>query len=125
MGQELEDLRFRIEAWRALKVSPVERMPVGLWDEATAWAGRLGASAASRALGVGYVGLRRRLGASVGEAGGAAALRGSFVELGGWPSAPMVVETDRADGCRLRLQVQPGSGSEAALVLTAFLGQSG
>ncbi len=122
---ELAELRSGIEGWRASKGSKVERMPEALWTEATAWARRLGACAVSRALGIGYASLRQRLDATGGSETGAEVSRAGFVELSGWAGSPMVVEVDRADGCRLRLQVGPGAAPDAAGVLRAFLGQAG
>lgn len=121
---EIEELRSRIESWRALKGSPVERMPEPLWAGATEWARRFGACAVSRALGIGYVGLRRRLGLAGEPETGPEFPRSGFVELSGWPGSPMLVEVNRVDGCRLGLQVHPGAGPDAAHVLRAFLGQA-
>ena len=152
---EIEELRGRIVNWRAGKVSAVERMPEALWAEALGWARSFGASAVSRALGIGYVGLHQRLGVageserdvepwlrsgttwgSKGEhrerseqavppfMSGAERLGGSFVELSGCPGSLMLVEMDRSDGCRLRLQVHPGVPFDAAGILRAFLGQA-
>ena len=96
-------------------------MPAWLWDEAVAFGRSFGASSVSRALGIGYVGLRQRLGEAEGLEPGPEIPSGGFVELGAWSGSPMLVEADRADGCRLRLQVYPGAGSDAAAVLRAFL----
>jgi hypothetical protein len=124
LPEEVNELRSRIESWRASKGSPVERMPEPLWAGAVEWARRFGACAVSRALGIGYGGLRRRLGLADGSETSPEAPRGGFVELSGWSSSPMLVEVSRADGCRLGLQVHPGEGPDAAQVLRAFLGQA-
>lgn len=128
---EVEELRGRIATWRGGKASPVERMPAGLWSEAAGWARRFGASAVIRALGIGYVGLRQRLGEAAEPYRGTEVRGGGFVELGTWagpPAAgcgPMRVEVDRADGCQIRLEVTAGGVEAAATLLRAFLGQAG
>lgn len=119
---EVEELRARIAAWRELKASPVERMPEALWMEAAALADRYGVSAVSRALGVGYMGLRQRLGEVASAEKGTEAQGGGFVEVGTWPGCGRIrVEVARADGSRMKLEVMEGAASEAVDLLRAFL----
>ena len=119
---ELEELRGRITEWRELKVSKVERMPEGIWAEATGLAGRFGVFRVSRALGIGSMGLRKRLGEARAAAQGVAVQGGGFVDVGMWPGCGrMRVEVERADGSRMKLEVMEGAASEAVELLRAFL----
>ncbi len=122
---KVEELRARIAAWRGLKASPVERMPEALWLEASALAERFGVSAVSRALGIGYIGLRQRLGESEAAEMGAEVQGGGFVEVGTWPGCGRIrVEVERADGRRMKLEVMEGASTEAVDLLRAFLVQA-
>ena len=99
-------------------------MPEELWGEALGWARIYGACAISRALGIGYAGLRTRLGMGKHiqqrgtEAGG-----GGFVELGNlWAGSGLsTVEVIGQHGCRLTLSLAPASNIDVASVVAAFL----
>ena len=119
---EVEELRARIAAWRKLKVSPVERMPEALWLEASVLAEQFGVSTVSRAVGIGYMGLRQRLGEIPAAKTGAEAQSGGFVEMGTWPGCGRIrVEVERADGSRMKLEFMEGASPEAVDLLRAFL----
>jgi hypothetical protein len=126
----IEELRNRIEVWRAMKASPVERMPEGLWGEAAALAGRLGISVVSRALGVGYAGLRQRLDESEALHSEVSAQGADFLDLGAWSGlgaagcGQIRVVVERVDGSRLRLDVTEGAAHEVVDLLRAFMVQA-
>lgn len=124
LPEEVEELRVRISAWRSSKTSSVERMPRELWAEAVGLASHFGVSAVSRGLGIGYAGLRQRLG-EIGEPLLKTGVRGEdFVELGTWAGCgPMRMEVQHANGSRLRLEGIQGASNEAALLLRIFLGE--
>ena len=62
LPEGVEALRVQILAWRSSKTSSVERLPREFWEEAVGLARDFGVSPVSRWLGIGYAGLRQRLG---------------------------------------------------------------
>lgn len=118
----MEALRNRIEEWRNSK--PRQRqMPEELWRAAADLAHIHGACRISKALGLGYVGLKNRIVSNFGEIKkGTEANGGGFVELVNLAGCgQMRVEVNRPDGCQLRIEIGAGQGLDAAPVMRAFL----
>jgi hypothetical protein len=123
----LDALRQKIEQWRNQRPR-IRAMPEELWQEAGEAARRLGVCRVSRALRLGYVGLRRRAGSGsqppsrADQRGESLQQNGEFVELAGFSAvrqAPgsdeTVVEVAAPDGTRLTIRLK-GSANVAALV---------
>lgn len=122
----VQTLRERIAEWRLGKLQVRERMPEELWIEAVALGQVLGASKASRMLGVGYVTLRQRIEAGHQDVGASdRGVGGAFVEVQPWAGGgPLRVEVERPDGCRLRLEVSGGITEDTLLLVQSFLKQA-
>ena len=118
-------LRRRIEEWR--RRGEPRTMAPELWAAATVLAKVHGICPISRALGIDYGGLKRRMGGGIGRG----RRRGSprFVEVDGAPSlgsafasASTTVELWSADGSRLVIRLREGAGTDL-LSLAASLWQ--
>ena len=129
-AQRLQQLRQSIEHWRRTrrKQGP---MPAALWDEAAALAGAIGVCPVSRALGIGYDSLQKRVqgraeprAAAATAAPGVAPIR--FVELsgaqfaGGTAAGGAVVEVTAADGAHLSVRLPSASALDVAALVRAF-----
>ena len=112
---EVEEVRTRIEHWRRTRVKRTA-MPGELWSEATSLARSHGIYRISRALGVSYESLRRRVEQGTGKGRSSERRQGGFVELSmtdllqSPPAAGTVVELSRADGTKLVVQLPDGEG---------------
>ena len=127
--ERLEQLRQSIEQWRHTrrKQGP---MPAALWDEAAALAGRLGVCPVSRALGVGYDSLQKRVRrraeplAAATAAPAGAAIR--FVELSGaqfagaTTTSGAAIEVTAADGAHLSVRLPSTSALDVVALVRAF-----
>lgn len=118
----IEGARVEIEAWRAQRRRG-ERIPAQVWQSAVRAASRHGVHPVSRALGLDYMRLKRRVGeASRGEP----AVSGGFVELGGGlPRAEgvgCIVELEKGNGTRMRICVRDGATVDWCRMKEAFLG---
>jgi hypothetical protein len=110
---EIEGLRARIEAWRRSE-NRGRRMPEELWQEAGAAARRLGVCPVSRALGLGYQTLKRRVSPSESSPSNVVS-QPRFIEVAGF--APMngvtadeaIMEMVFADGSRLTVRLKDSS----------------
>jgi hypothetical protein len=111
-------LRREIEAWRTGKKGG-EAMPAALWEAAVALALASSVCEVSRWLSVDYGKLKRLV---VEAQGRAAVTEPEFVELAGLfeSSALAVVEMQRADGTRMRIELPEGK-VDAVLLATTFL----
>ena len=112
---EVEGVRTRIEHWRRTRVKRTA-MPEELWSEAASLARVHGIYRISRALGVSYESLRRRVEQGTMRGSGSGRRQGGFVELSttelvqASPAAGTVVELSRADGTKLMVQLPDGEG---------------
>lgn len=120
-------LGLRIEHWRRTRARRTA-MPAELWSEATILAESEGAYAISRALGIGFSGLKQRL----DHCATAEAPRPSraFVELTGaqilgpqLPPGPVVELSDDA-GLRLTVRLTKDSEVDLARLVAAFRNRS-
>ena len=126
-GQELpvaiEGVRGELEAWRARRRRG-ERIPGEVWRSAVRAAERHGVHRVSRALGLDYVHLKRRVGEA--RANGAGGCAGEvFVELAGAgveSGAACVVELEKGNGTRMRIFVRDGATVDWCRMKEAFLG---
>jgi hypothetical protein len=119
----MRELGTRIEEWR--KSKPRERrMPEELWRLAADLAEVHGAGRVSKQLGIGFVGLKSRMGNKDREIKRGTEFSGDgFVELVNLAGCgPIRVEVSKPDGCQLRLELSRGLGEEGALLLQTFLG---
>jgi hypothetical protein len=124
-------LRARIERWRQRRAHPRAPMPAELWGEAVSWARQGRPHGVSRALGVNYNALRRRVAeqeaAGRGVAGSTA---DAFVEvcagrlaplLGVSDTAACVLEVANGDGARLTLRLASPEVVDVAAVVRGFV----
>lgn len=137
---ETERLKQQIQDWRRAKANPSVPMPGVLWESAIRLAKEFGVCRISRAVGLDYGWLRKR----VGEASGPPApVLTRFIELPSalaFPSAPApqvpmdpdlgntpgigpVIELSAPDGARMRIRLASGSALDAAGLVSAFLGR--
>lgn len=137
---ETEPLKQQIQDWRRAKPNGSAPMPAALWEAAIRLAKDFGVCRISRAVGLDYGWLRKR----VREASGPAApVLTRFVELPSmlaFPPAPTrpaatdpdlgaplgsgpVVELSAPDGARMRIRFDAGTTLDAAGLVAAFLGR--
>ena len=108
-SQALVTVRERMELWRKVHGGPGSRIPKALWDEAVGVAREEGVSAASRALRLDYIRLRDRVAVAEGHS-----QKQGFVELGQFfGSGRTVVEFERRDGARMRVETAGGADLES------------
>lgn len=122
LSRQLQDLRWRIEQWRATrqKLGP---MPAALWEEATSLARRHGVSPVARALGVGYEALRERV--QAGDTGARSTPTSSgFVEVSAAslmaPSTGAIIELVSGSGARLTIKLPDRNALDLAAVVESF-----
>ena len=112
-GEVIERLRARIQAWRSSD-HPGRRMPEELWQEAGAAAQMLGVCPVSRALGLGYQTLKRRVRPSESSPSKVVS-HPRFIEVAGFASfngvgaGEVIVETMSSDGTRITLRLKDSS----------------
>ena len=112
-GEMIDRLRARIEAWRSSEHRG-RRMPEELWQEAGAAAQKLGVCPVSRALGLGYQTLKRRVYPSESSPSNVVS-HPRFIEVAGFaPSngivaGEVIIETVLADGARLAIRLKDSS----------------
>jgi hypothetical protein len=118
----VEGARVELEAWRADRRRG-ERIPGRVWHSVVRAASRYGVHQVSRALGLDYVRLKRRV---VQATGNGSAVEATFVELGGGQpqaeSVGCIVELQKGNGTRLRICVRDGVTVDWCRVKEAFLG---
>jgi len=121
----LADLAEQFERWRQTRATGQERIPLSLWDQAVALSTVLPCSRVARGLHVRSTDLRKR--ALVKAAPGTTEGTGptpAFVEVPvPWPGPATpgitLIEVERPDGARLRVQYR--DAPPLAAVLRAFL----
>lgn len=136
--EDLDPLRERIRAWRSTHHRP-NPMPSEIWDHAVILAREFGVCKVARAVGLDYTGLRKRVATAMEISG---LVLPTFVELPGTlfategPSVPPLetpaaaqpgepgplIDIATPDGVRIRIQLEPGCGMEAAGIVAAFMG---
>ena len=94
------------------------RMPLEVWAAAIRVAGEVGAYAASRALGVSYDALKRRMAKPVGDEFVELDAREVMVSTGG-----IVVELSRRDGSRMTLRLAGNQQLDVSAAVAAFCGR--
>jgi hypothetical protein len=114
----VEHVRMGLAQWRGRRRRG-ERIPEELWDAAARAGREYGVCRVSRALGLDYGSLKRRVGDGSGDA--------LFVELAGprpGAEAPAgcVVELEKGNGARLRVCVRDAATVDWCRVKEAFLG---
>jgi hypothetical protein len=112
-GEIIEGLRARIEAWRSSEHRG-RRMPEELWQEAGAVAQKLGVCPVSRALGLGYQTLKRRV--SPSESSPSNVVNhprfiefAGFAPINGVAADEVIIEMVFADGSRLTVRLKDSS----------------
>lgn len=120
----LEPVRESFRAWRETKRQG-ERIPERLWEQATELAREHGVYPVCRALGLDFVVLRERAGEQRALGRREATARG-FVELPrevtGARRGGCVVELAKANGTRMRIELEEAGSVDWARLKEAFLG---
>ena len=120
----IERVRGQFVAWRRQKQGR-ERIPEALWRSAVVAAEQYGVHRVSRALGLDYVRLKRRVGEQVVTEGQRSGSDAVFVELDGRvmeTATGCVVELEKAGGTRMRICVRDGAAVDWCRLKEAFLG---
>ena len=121
----LADLAEQFERWRRSRTARQERIPPGLWDRAVALSAVLPCARVARRLRLGSTDLRKR--GLAGPATVATEVAGPVPDvvevpapwLGSAAPGATLIEVERPDGTRLRLQYR--DALPLAAVLRAFL----
>ena len=118
---EIEQVRRPLAAWRRTRRHR-EPIPEALWRAMVGLARTYGISAVSRALRVGYYGLKRRV-AEIPAAALIAPTGPAFVELKPLPScsgAGCTRELEEPCGAKMTLHFEPGNGVDTLALAQAF-----
>ena len=121
---ELAQVREELVAWRA-SAGKGRKIPDAVWRKATCAARRHGLNPVSKALGLDYNCLKRRV---VGDGGGENTRPGmmpAFVEVKTEALAAVVgcvIELEKGSGTRMRICVQSASSVDWGRIKEAFLG---
>jgi hypothetical protein len=136
---EVEKLRDQLLVWRQKRDRPGP-LPAEIWNAAVPMAQQFGVCRISRAVGLDYSWLRRKVSMAMAEGRSADP---AFVELpaglmlpapqgpgeaggrpmGGWPmSSGSVIEVSSPAGAQMRICLEPGKHVDIAGLVTAFLG---
>lgn len=121
---ELQRVRASLEAWRAGKQRG-ERIPDPLWSAAVRSAREHGVYPVSRALGLEYSQLKRRVGEPRESKTGPRSGASEFVELSGdagEPGSGCVIELEKGNGTRMRISVGDAATVDWGRMKEAFLG---
>jgi hypothetical protein len=119
---QLVEVRRAIERWRRGRVGRA-RMPAELWEQAVSLAEVEGAYAVARKLGIDYSTLRARLERRIAVDRGERRQAAGFVEvglIGAGGRVSSVVELSRADGARLRVELDAGQRLDVAALAEVF-----
>jgi hypothetical protein len=123
-SSQVERARKKFVAWRRSR-KVVSRIPDDLWKLAMDAAREVGVNQASRALGLEYYALKKRLSASV--AGPVLEASSNFVEFDGSTAPPFftqwAVEMENGSGARMRVAVRSPSGPDVVGLCRAFWGE--
>jgi len=120
---QVERVRDRIEHWRMTRTK-LWPMPEDLWREAISLGGRGSVFAVSRALGINYASLKRRVADAQKAARGRRRSNG-FVELSGAAllgATGTVIELADGEGVRMTVRLGVGAGADldVAKLVAAF-----
>ena len=136
--EDLDPLRARILAWRSTRRRS-HPMPGEIWEHAVVLAREFGVCKVARAVGLDYTALRKKVAKAMELPG---LVLPTFVELPGTlfaeevPAVPSretpasghpggagaLVDIATPNGIRIRIQLEPGRGMEAAGIVAAFMG---
>ena len=121
---ELEQVREALTAWRATP-GRGRKIPDAVWRQAVRVAKRHGLNPVSKALGLDYSCLKRRLVVGWGSENRGIGLSPAFVEIK--PSAPSediacVIELEKGGGTRMRICVKSAGSVDWCRIKEAFLG---
>lgn len=136
---EIHETRARLDAWRKTRKRGMP-YPAEIWSEAMEWARRFGINPVSKALGLSFTDLRKRMekGHEIRQV--PKALEPTFVELSLDPGAGLrgpgesaefcpgftegpIVEVARPDGARLVMRWPAGASMDAGSLVASFLGR--
>lgn len=120
----LERVRLGLARWREQRRWG-ERIPNGLWGEAERAARQYGLNRVSKALGLDYKHLKRRVGRSAGARETSRGPEPVFVELDQQRTEAglaCVVELEKGNGTRMRICVREPVGVDWGKLKEAFLG---
>jgi hypothetical protein len=124
---ETADTATKLEAWRKSRRMG-SRMPEELWTEITGWARQLGVNRVSRAMGLNFTDLKKRVEQGQGLCRVPAVVRPTFVEfeghslLGGIQGGP-VVEVFSPDGGRMVMHLPGGVPVDTLGLVASFMGR--
>ena len=121
---ELEPVREELEAWRA-NPEKGKRIPDSVWRRAVCAAKQHGVNPVSRALGLDYNHLKRRVARGGIRARGKPGEAPAFLEIK--PEAAVsdlacVIELEKGGGTRMRICVKSASSVDWCRIKEAFLG---
>lgn len=118
---DLEQIRVDLVAWRGRRRRG-ERISAEMWERVTAAVAKHGLKRVSRTLGLAYDRLKRKVGGDTTSPKGE---RPVFVEVGGARTPEgltCVVELEKGNGTRLRIQAREGVAVDWGKIKEAFLG---
>lgn len=121
---ELEPVRAELAAWRASSGKGL-KIPELVWQKAARAARRHGLNPVSKALGLDYSCLKRRVVADGGRANSRSGLMPAFVEVkpdGAPEELACVIELEKGSGTRMRICVKSASAVDWGRIKEAFLG---
>jgi hypothetical protein len=123
-SSQVKTARKKFGTWRRSR-KVVSRIPDDLWELAVDAAREVGVSQASRALGLEYYALKKRVSASADRP--VLEASGSFVEFDG-SAAPAfftewAVEMENGSGARMRVAVRSPSGPDVVGLCRSFLSE--
>lgn len=116
---DLQQLRRRLDAWRARCRAPQGRIPEALWNAAVGRARRAGVEPVAAALHLNVAALRRRVEVAA-AATPAASVTPAFIDLGlVAPATTCQLEVEAPDGAKLSIRMT-GPVPDLAGLLAAF-----
>jgi hypothetical protein len=115
---DLEQIRLSLEAWRGQRERG-GRIPQELWRQAASAVAQHGLKRVSETLRLNYAQLRRRASVEPRAAPVFVELKGAPAEE---PGVACVVELEKGNGTRLRIQAREAVGVDWGKVKEAFLG---
>lgn len=124
MVAELEQVRGALAAWRATP-GKGQKIPAAVWQQAARAARRHGLNPVSKALGLDYSCLKRRVVADGGRANLRSGVMPAFVEVkpdGTAEDLACVIEMEKGGGTRMRICVKSAAAVDWCRIKEAFLG---
>jgi hypothetical protein len=121
---ELEQVRKELAAWRATP-GKGQKIPGTVWRQAVRAARRHGLNPVSKALGLDYSCLKKRVAGKGGNEKGSFGVKPAFVEVK--PEATpedlsCVIELEKGGGARMRICVKSAGSVDWCRIKEAFLG---